>query len=257
MALPFLCPRKNCKRRFKNTKELTAHVNMMHVRAERISKMLGPININEHMHFQGTSICVPPSQPPSRIVLPCCSKHWVMLVPSCVECAEIINTHQPLCPLTFYSSCVIQKNKRTHQTELINDKDSEISEDNGCEEIILSTGGAVAAWIRLPGEKDDVLVNVIALFRDKMKRKFLAYSCFRGISYLSKNKQIELKPSFDRHYEVLEALEVKFVDLSVVLGSCFVLNCTKQEYHRRRNDGQLPRMKGQDTLYGVGNPACS
>lgn len=229
---PFRCGRPGCPERFHTQKELTAHVQSLHLRPEQLQALVGPVeDQSSWVQLRGNLQHVPPGALPSGITLPCCSKHWVMAQPRCEECVEVLSRGVPACPLQFFNSVVL------HQ------------------ELSMSAHMRTVVHVWNPRRNCEHLGRVVAIFEDRFKRRYIAYRRFYLTKELTESdspaalrireqqqQHVLLQGPPDAQEVFLEVERTHIVELHHVRGTSIVLESTRREFASMKLNNELPQL---------------
>ena len=206
-------------RRFTQEKELKAHLSFV----KRYQAKLQPDQSHPFITFFGDKFQTPPQSAPVRAPLQMCRKHWPRAKRQCDECIRVSAVTQPRQPCTFYS-----------RMKFI---------DEGGESTIFEAGSDNFVPL-LPttfhDHEEGTPCNVAAFVHDADGQMWASISPFLGYQQLQGLKY-QCRSDFSRAYEVIQDLETHWIRLDKVLGKCYVIMCSREEFIRLKRKKQLPR----------------
>jgi hypothetical protein len=204
-------------KRFLQKKGLISHLRFQ----ERYRSKLEDIPDDPNIQVAGEAVHVPPGTIPSRSPIERCSKHFVKLPGKCARCAEIAQILQPSLPCAFYQHVKIKWR-------------------------LTMVPFKVQNYGRLPMVKTELgqctPICIVAIAKDKLKNTWLAYSRFWKSRNL-KRVNYKIRSDFWPKYELMEEKEVRWMRVTEVTGTCFVLAMSRNEFQRQKQNKELPKAK--------------
>ena len=173
---------------------------------------------------------VPPGAAPARAQIQICKRHWPnKRVPSkCLRCKATKAMVQPRLPCMFF-------HKFRARVPVV-DNVGESSFD----EIIFSTNSDASMLPLIHTELDNATpVEIVALARDCKNQYWICYSRFWNVQSLAR-AEYKTKDDFVGKYELLKETESKWAKLDAIVGSCFVIDCSRAEFRDRLKRKMLP-----------------
>ena len=173
---------------------------------------------------------VPPGSAPARAQIHICKKHWPnKRVPSkCLRCKATKAMIQPRLPCMFF-------HKFRAKIPIIDDI-GEASFD----EIVFSTDGDASMLPLIHTDLGEATpVEIVALAKDCRNQYWIAYSRFWDVHSLT-DAEYKTKHDFMSKYELLKETETKWAKLDAIVGSCFVIDCSRAEFRDRLKRKMLP-----------------
>ena len=85
-------------------------------------------------------------------------------------------------------------------------------------------------------------ICIVAIAKDKLKNTWLAYSRFWKSRNL-KRVNYKIRSDFWPKYELMEEKEVRWMRVTEVTGTCFVLAMSRNEFQRQKQNKELPKAK--------------
>ena len=179
----------------------------------------------------GATMHVPPGAAPARSQIHICKKHWPnKKVPSkCLRCKATKAMVQPKLPCMFF-------NKMRVQIPVI-DEDGEASTD----EIVFSTEGEATMLPLVRTELSATTpIEIAALARDCTNQYWISYSRYWEYKSLAR-AEYKTKSNFMKKHELLKETESQWAKLNDIVGTCFIIECTRSEFKDRKKRKMLPK----------------
>ena len=174
----------------------------------------------------------PPFPPPPRAPLVICLRHDKPNF-RCPACAQ--RTNGPMPPLKFYKDVVVSAKTIVDHRQTFLDQTFQVQSER-CPLIY-------------DGSKQRH-ANLLAVCVDHNGTVWIAVAYFW--SYHDIKRSSVLPDDFDKRNEVLEDANVVYLPAERIIGPCYTLGITKDDFHARRQSGELPlhsRVKFSRFLY--------
>ena len=204
-------------KRFLQKKELIAHLRFQ----ERYRSKLEDIPEDKNIFCLGEEVHVPPRRIPEKTPIETCEKHFIGTPMRCKRCEEVSRIVQPGLPCTFYQHIRVNYE-------------------------LTSVPFKVQNYGRLMMVKTEIgnetPVSIAAICKDSHKRVWIAYSKFWKSKSLKK-LNYHIRSDFWPKYELVEEKEIKWMHLTEITGTCFVLSMSRSEFNRQKREKMLPKAK--------------
>ena len=186
---------------------------------------------DERYTIIGATMHVPPGAAPARAQIHICKKHWPnKKVPSkCLRCRAVKEMLQPRLPCMFF-------NKFRAKIAVIDETGEESTDD-----IVFSTDSDASMLPMVLTELgESTPVEIVALARDCTNQYWISFSRFWDVHSLER-AEYKTKSDFMGKYELLKETESKWAKLDAIIGTCFVIDCSRSEFRDRKKRKMLPK----------------
>ena len=217
--------------------ELQAHRSFV----KRNKKPQVPIQSHPDIRLVGKMFQVPPRSAPVRAPLYICRRHWPESSQKCPECERVRKITQPKQPCTFYSKVVVNDPNGSGSSTVFDCNSDSIVP-------LLKTG--------LNSDTEGTPCNIHAFAFDANGIMWVSCSRYWGYSEL-KTINYQFRTDFSKANEVVQEISTQWLVLDSVLGKCYIIMCSAEEFKRLKRRKELPNgltYFTRDTLNSMSRP---